>query len=139
MDFLKKCEQCGELYIPHSTNTTVQKYCSTSCKDKAQYYRAKKAGHIRAKKSGYPRKLSIKLYMIARNSDITVPCHYCQKRLMPDNFQLDHKVPLSKGGFKTKKEMQDETNLVVCCDSCNREKGYTYTYEEFIKMKKSNE
>ena len=135
MDFLKECEQCGEQYIPHSTNTSVQKYCSISCKDKAQYYRAKKSGHIRAKKTGYPRKLSVRLYMLARNSDITAPCHYCQKRLTPDNFQIDHKVPMSKGNFKTKAYIQEESNLVICCESCNRLKGNHYSYEEFMQMK----
>ena len=135
MDIFKVCEQCGEQYIPNPNGVTVQKYCSISCKDKAQYQRAKESGHIRAKKSGYPRKLSVRLYMLARNSDITAPCHYCQKRLTPDNFQLDHKVPMSKGNFKTKAEIQDESNLVVCCDSCNREKGFHYSYEEFMQMK----
>jgi|TARA_R110000822_G_scaffold67870_1_gene165193 5-methylcytosine-specific restriction endonuclease McrA len=137
VDTFKKCEQCGKDYVAHSQNISIQKYCSTSCKDKSQYYRAKNSGHIRAKKSGYPRKLSIKLYMLARNSDITAPCHYCKKRLMPDNFQLDHKVPMSKGGFTTKAEIQEESNLVVCCDACNREKGNEYTYDQFIKMKQN--
>tara|TARA_R110000737_G_scaffold283213_1_gene289808 strand:+ start:241 stop:654 length:414 start_codon:yes stop_codon:yes gene_type:complete len=134
---IKVCCHCKADYEPtvNGSQSDVQKYCSVSCKEKAQYYRAKESGHIRAKKSGYPRKLSIRLYMLARNSDISVPCHYCSTRLTPDNFQLDHKVPMSKGGFTTKAEIQEESNLVVCCDSCNREKGHEYSYEQFMEMK----
>jgi len=134
---IKICEYCKEEY-----ETTVgghrgnyQKYCSVSCKDKFQYQRNKAKGSIRSKKSGYPRSLSITLYMEARNSDITVPCHYCSTRLKPDNFQIDHKVAMSKGGFKTRAEIQDPNNLVICCEECNREKGHTYDYEEFMEMK----
>ena len=75
--------------------------------------------------------------MLARNSDITAPCHYCQTRLLPANFQLDHKVPMSKGGFTTRSEIQEESNLVVCCDSCKREKGHEYSYDQFIEMKQN--
>lgn len=134
---IKVCCHCKEEYEPtaNGSQSGIQKYCSVSCKDKAQYYRAKESGHIRAKKSGYPRKLSIRLYMLARNSDISAPCHYCSTRLTPENFQLDHKVPMSKGGFTTRSEIQEESNLVVCCDACNREKGHTYSYEQFLEMK----
>jgi 5-methylcytosine-specific restriction endonuclease McrA len=134
---IKNCTQCQKQY-----ETTIdgdrgkqQKYCSVQCKDKAQYSRNKNTGNIRSKKSGYPRKLTVKLYMLARNSDITAPCHYCQTRLTPETFQLDHKIAMSKGGFTTKAEIQAESNLVVCCDSCNREKGHTHSYEQFKEMK----
>jgi 5-methylcytosine-specific restriction endonuclease McrA len=132
---MKICENCGEDYLPRQPST--QKFCSISCKDKAQYNRAKASNHIRAKKSGYPRKLSIRLYMLARNSDITCPCEYCGVRLTPDTFQLDHKIPMSKGGFTTKAELQQESNLAVCCESCNRQKGHLYTYEQFKKLKQN--
>ena len=130
---MTKCNHCGVDYEP--IQPSRQKFCSISCKDKHQYHINKKSGNIRAFKSGYPRKLSIKLYMIARNSDLTAPCHYCHTRLTPDNFQLDHKVAMSKGGFTTKAEIQQESNLVVCCESCNRQKGHHYTYEQFLAMK----
>ena len=68
--------------------------------------------------------------MKARQSDNTAPCHYCQKRLTPDNFVLDHKVPLTK--LTSRKEMMDESNLVVCCRECNVRKG-SLDYDEFIR------
>ena len=134
---MKKCDYCGEDYSPAYNQAATQKYCSKSCKEKNQYHINKKSGNIRSFKSGYPRKLSIKLYMIARNSDLTAPCHYCQTRLTPDSFQLDHKVAMSKGGFTTKAEIQQESNLVVCCESCNRQKGHEFTYEQFLAMKQN--
>jgi len=68
--------------------------------------------------------------MKARQSDNTAPCHYCQKRLTPDNFVLDHKVPLTK--LTSREEMMDESNLVVCCRECNVRKG-SLDYDEFIR------
>ena len=134
---MKVCEFCKENYLPSGGQETAQKYCGISCKDKAQYKRAKDAGHIRAKKSGYPRQVSIRLYMKARNSEISVPCHYCNTRLQPDNFEIDHKVPMSRGNFKTRGDIQREDNLVICCSSCNRAKGHIYSYEEFLARKQN--
>ena len=75
--------------------------------------------------------------MEARQSDNTAPCHYCKKRLNPDNFILDHKVPVSS--LTTKEEIQNPSNLVVCCKECNNKKGNKFTYEEFVKMMEQHE
>ena len=114
-------------YIP---NSTVQKYCSRSCKEKKAWSRFKESGDIRRRKGGYNRTVYIRLWMKARQSDNTAPCHYCQKRLTPDNFVLDHKVTLTK--LTSRKEMMDESNLVVCCTNCNVRKGSS-SYEEFME------
>lgn len=127
MDTWKNCEQCGEQYSP---NSTVQKYCSRSCKDKKAWSRFKDSGDIRRRKGGYNRTVYIRLWMKARQSDMTAPCHYCKKRLSPDNFVLDHKVPLTK--LTSRKEMMDESNLVVACTDCNIKKGSS-SYENFIE------
>ena len=130
---IKKCEQCGAEYdTPYST---VQKYCSMSCKDKMGWIRAKKAGKIRAKKGGYNRSTYISLFMNARQSDQTAPCHYCQSRVTPDNFVLDHKVPISS--LSTREAIMDPENLVVCCRSCNILKGVK-SYEDFIKERETH-
>lgn len=133
----KICELCGKEYIPNEWNQTVQKYCSKSCKEKMTWRRQKASGHIRSKKGGYPRAIHIQLWMEARQSDNTAPCHYCKKRLIPDNFILDHKVPVSS--LTTKEEIQNPGNLVVCCKECNIKKGNKFTYEEFVKMMESHE
>lgn len=41
-------------------------------------------------------------------------CHYCQTK---KNIEMDHKVPISKGGKSIK------INLVASCKSCNSKKG----------------
>lgn len=43
-------------------------------------------------------------------------CHYCSRCLTIDELQLDHKIPLSKGGDNSFE------NLVVCCATCNNAK-----------------
>ena len=43
-------------------------------------------------------------------------CHWCGKKFSIDKLNLDHVVPLSKGGVDTKE------NLVPCCKSCNSAK-----------------
>ena len=48
---------------------------------------------------------------------------------MPDDFVLDHKIPISR--LTTKAEIVDETNLVVACRKCNQAKG-NMDYEEFL-------
>jgi 5-methylcytosine-specific restriction endonuclease McrA len=130
---IKICEQCGAEF--DTQFSTVQKYCSKSCKEKKGWLRAKKAGKIRAKKGGYNRSTYINLFMNARQSDQTAPCHYCQSRVTPDNFVLDHKVPISS--LSTRDQIMDPTNLVVCCRSCNISKG-TNSYEDFIKQKETH-
>jgi len=130
LDTFKICEQCGEQYIANPHAITVQKYCSQTCKDKKAWIRFKESGDIRRRKGGYNRTVYIRTWMKARQSDNTAPCHYCKKRLRPDNFVLDHKVPLTK--LTSREEMMDESNLVVCCRECNVMKG-SLDYDEFIR------
>ena len=138
----KICEYCKKEYDPAPYhNGSGQKYCSISCKDKNAYHLAKSVGHIKAFKSGYPRAMSIRLYMKARNEDISCPCHYCGARLYPDTFQLDHMeaLPVKKtmSAEKWREIYRDESNLVVCCSSCNREKAGT-PYLTFLESKKND-
>tara|TARA_R100001594_G_scaffold125445_2_gene162468 strand:- start:1025 stop:1309 length:285 start_codon:yes stop_codon:yes gene_type:complete len=89
------------------------------------------------RKGGYPRRTYLKLWMKARNEDFTVPCHYCSKRLHPDDFCIDHKVAIKF--LKTREEIMDESNLVISCWNCNHKKG-SMSYTEFLKLKeKENE
>jgi hypothetical protein len=134
----KKCEQCGAQF--DTQFSTVQKYCSKSCKEKMSWLRAKKAGKIRSKKGGYNRSTYISLFLNARQSDQTAPCHYaqfkvnpnCQLRVTASDFVLDHKIPVSN--LSTRSELMDSNNLLVCCRSCNIFKG-TESYETIVKQK----
>lgn len=44
-------------------------------------------------------------------------CRYCGKRAPQVELQLDHIIPISKGGTN------EETNLTTVCEKCNTEKG----------------
>jgi hypothetical protein len=61
-------------------------------------------------------------------------CHYCKEaifwtaRNLPKNgsgYNLDRKVNAIGYTFE---------NVVVCCKTCNRVKGGTFTYGEFVHM-----
>lgn len=56
-------------------------------------------------------------------------CFDCGKLLTKNTFQLDHKIPISRGGNNS------DENLVVSCKICNLKKG-TLTSEEFIDQGK---
>ena len=43
-------------------------------------------------------------------------CGYCGKKIAEKKLTIDHIVPVSKGGQTTL------TNLVLCCEPCNRTK-----------------
>lgn len=60
--------------------------------------------------------------------DGTVSCVYCGVPLDAMNFRIDHSTPISRGGDLFL------TNLAVCCDKCNREKG-ELNVEEFGILK----
>jgi len=129
---MKKCEYCGEDYSPHPKSTR-QKYCGRSCKYKAAWKRNKETGHIRSYKGGYPRAVVIQKWLDAQKQDEgTVGCHYCGARVTPQTFQLDHMRPLIK---LKKSQVKLASNLIICCESCNREKGSRYTYKQFFAFK----
>lgn len=66
-------------------------------------------------------------------------CHYCKapnlllqepnkkKRNYWNLATVDHKIPLVE-----EPDFFDESNLLVCCNKCNNQKG-SMSYEEFIK------
>ena len=56
-------------------------------------------------------------------------CYYCHADL-EERFQVDYKIPLSRGGANTSE------NIVLACPSCNQRKG-AMTDAEFIDSMKS--
>ena len=54
-------------------------------------------------------------------------CYYCRELVAPDDIEVDHMLPVSRGGSDAL------DNLVVACRSCNQEKG-TLTAEEFLAL-----
>lgn len=58
-------------------------------------------------------------------------CVYCKKQVKPDKASLDHIIPVIRLD-----DMSDDSNLVVCCKSCNVNKGdhiiFTNMYDKEI-------
>tara|TARA_Y100000593_G_scaffold61248_1_gene113451 strand:+ start:1721 stop:2134 length:414 start_codon:yes stop_codon:yes gene_type:complete len=127
----KICQMCGSEYLPNNYQYKRQRYCSKKCKNKRQWEKKVESGHIRRTKGGYNRSTYIKKWMEARLSDNTAPCHYCKARLSPDDFVLDHKIPVKV--LNTRDEVLDASNLVVACRDCNQAKG-SMSYESFMEQ-----
>jgi 5-methylcytosine-specific restriction endonuclease McrA len=58
-------------------------------------------------------------------------CIYCDDILTEQNATADHIVPISDGGNNC------QVNLVVCCKSCNNERG-NMEFKTYLTMKKKN-
>ena len=56
-------------------------------------------------------------------------CYYCGQKFLPAELTMDHKIPLSRGGFSEK------LNIVPCCKECNNRKKYLMPVEwdEYMK------
>lgn len=44
-------------------------------------------------------------------------CHYCGRKVPPEQLTMDHVVPVARGGRSTK------GNIVPCCQECNKSKS----------------
>jgi 5-methylcytosine-specific restriction endonuclease McrA len=56
-------------------------------------------------------------------------CFYCKQELLITEMTIDHKQPKSKNGNN------HQSNLVLSCEKCNKEKGII-DFKEFCKLKK---
>lgn len=50
-------------------------------------------------------------------------CHYCGKKVPPEEITMDHVVPLALGG------KSEKTNIVPCCKDCNTKKKDSMAFE----------
>ena len=72
----------------------------------------------RAKKAGVKigDTATILIWLESWRTEAPVACHYCKKVAPGVDMQIDHVIPISKGGD------HDLTNLVICCPKCNYSK-----------------
>lgn len=54
-------------------------------------------------------------------------CPYCDRELTDENRQLEHEIPISRGGANWKQ------NVCFCCATCNGRK-YTKNFAEFARQ-----
>ena len=52
-------------------------------------------------------------------------CAHCGGK---DHLEVDHIIPLSKGG------RHDEDNFQILCKTCNLKKGSRFEYKKFVKI-----
>lgn len=57
-------------------------------------------------------------------------CVYCNVTLSHKTATIDHVIPLAKGGSR-----KSFSNLLLCCEPCNREKA-NQSMREFLKARK---
>jgi len=50
-------------------------------------------------------------------------CHYCGRRVPPQELTMDHLVPIARGGRTSK------GNVVPACKECNTRKKYLLAFE----------
>ena len=101
-----------------------------------KYWKKVKSNPVRAKEIRESNKVSVKRYYLKNRDRITkyqkarklrlrfeilnkyqFTCQYCGRKSPQIELQIDHIVPLSKGG-KNEKE-----NMIVACVECNLGKG----------------
>lgn len=54
-------------------------------------------------------------------------CHYCGRKVEPEDITMDHVVPVARGGASTK------GNIVPACSDCNRDKRAITPAEQVLK------
>jgi hypothetical protein len=147
------CQFCGKDYIP---KTSWQKTCSYQCGYYLQNAKNRRGitnfGNCKRCNKSLEHKKSHALYCsrtcksldhtfknrpktrpvnTARRQDIWLRdqgrCYICQKQVDRFNFELDHLLPISRGGSS------DPSNLAVSCRFCNRSRGNTI---EPVQLKK---
>ncbi len=62
-------------------------------------------------------------------------CYYCGRKVPPEELTMDHKIPLSQGGFTEK------SNIAACCKNCNNMKKNLMPpeWEEYLRKAKEQE
>jgi 5-methylcytosine-specific restriction endonuclease McrA len=77
---------------------------------------------MRARRRGAPGRFTAK-DVAAQYARQRGTCFYCPQSLAGGNFQVDHHIPLSRGGDN------DPSNIVLACPGCNRAKGTKLPWE----------
>jgi 5-methylcytosine-specific restriction endonuclease McrA len=62
----------------------------------------------------------------------SLECAYCGCPLTSSNFQVDHIIPIARGGTHSVQ------NIVVACRSCNSSKGAKFLFSEWVPPNLSN-
>jgi 5-methylcytosine-specific restriction endonuclease McrA len=118
------CKVCNNDYT-HQTHTGLYNFCSVICRDKRKRDRAKVAASRRdALKRGVTVAANVSRNKVFKRDKHR--CNHCKIKvqvdtpLLDDSAELDHIVPLSKGGPHT------YSNVQTLCRKCNADKSNNY-------------
>ncbi len=118
--FYNKCVMCDKVYYePEKIGCTTP---SLSCPDCRKYY--DRAKSLKGRNAG-----NVDYRFIRRLLDRD-ECKYCGVKLDWNEREIEHKIPVSKGGDNS------NSNLCISCHQCNVEKG-DRTYDEYIAYRKT--
>ena len=117
----RSCKECGKVFTPEYGNKR-RDFCSSKCLDRYQDRTKCRNGRERAKKYGCDYEYVNPLKVFMRDGWI---CQLCNKRLKNKDRgklinlapELDHIIPISKGGAHSYKNTQ------CACRKCNNVKG----------------
>ena len=150
----RNCLQCGQSYEP---TTQWQKTCSYACGYKYQNNKRKRDvtnngfclrcnANLEHKKSHaiycsktcksmdhtFKHRAKTRSCGTARRREIyerdAKQCYMCRVDLQLNEIELDHLIPVSKGGDSS------PNNLAVSCMFCNRSRGATIGIKQIIKL-----
>ena len=114
----RNCPHCGTSIPPSMRAHAV--YCSAECNSAA--HQATRKARMKITVDGEVRRIP-RAYIIERDN---ATCHICRKRCAPNDIQIDHVIPLSRGGTHTLE------NLRVSCARCNASKGNRAVGEQLM-------
>lgn len=108
------CGRCGKSLVGLRSNAI---YCSRTCKSLDHNFKNKR---------------KTRATTTARRREIWVRdqgcCYICQKPVGPKEFELDHLIPVSRGGNS------NPENLAVSCRFCNRSRGNRIEVTQLYKL-----
>ena len=111
---LGSCKRCNKSLIEKHSHAI---YCSRSCKSMDHTYKHRAKTRV----SGVVRRMEI----IKRDN---FSCYICNKLLEIKEIELDHLIPVSKGGNSSSE------NIAVSCRDCNRGRGNRISSDQLIKI-----
>jgi hypothetical protein len=109
-----KCKRCNKSLINKRSHAI---YCSKTCKSMDHTYKHR----ARTRIAGVTRRMEI----IERDNFC---CYICDIKLDIKEIELDHLIPVSKGGNSSSE------NVAVSCMNCNRARGNRINSKQLAKI-----
>lgn len=110
----KNCARCGASLENKRSNAI---YCSRTCKSMDHTFKHRPKTRF----------VSTARRMAIYNRD-NGTCYICHKPVASNDFELDHLVPVSRGGDSS------EGNVAVTCRYCNRSRGCRIGIDQLNKL-----